>query len=326
MRMKIALLSGLLLASMLSMAMIRPANANIEQILWQPPYVISNPGDFVVYKDGTTAALAVSVLNDYASGYKMNVSKVTINFYTMNKNKTLDLSASPHQLLYLNTEVFTVSFTASFAETGGFQQEYKVIVEWVNATTGPMKVVGYWQQWWYSFSPYFMFAVYSTAQADALSEMTQVEAYNSAYPYSSFSSIAGRQLAQKAYIEYSAGLDDYSDHGDYASAKTHFDTALTLYGQAIDAEKNYQTKSQDAYLNQSVNLGQSYLTTAKAAMAEANASQTEANAAMVTANSARASADAALTNAYGWMAFGVGWVLIGIGAIIYGLRKPKTAP
>lgn len=319
MRKKISLLLGFVLISAISMAMISPARADINVISWRPPYV-SISGSQVVYKDGATASLQVAVLNDVYA--KLNVSKVIVEFYTMGKNKTLDLSASPHQILSDNTEIFTVSFTADATEViPGSQYRYNIIVEHVNATTGPTKLVSpaLEKDWGAAGLTWLYYVVYVAAQVDASDSLAKYNSYYSYYSGYSWQSFAARQKATQAVIEKGIG-DLYYGRGDYASALTQYNAANTLWADAIAAEEDLRTASDTADLNVT-------LTEAAANLKVADAAVIEANAAMVEANATKVQADAALTNAYGWyfigLGFAIGWSCMGIGVIIYALRRPK---
>jgi hypothetical protein len=302
-------LLGLVLISAISMAMTSPAKAIITMAQWRPPYVSMN-SSVVVYKSGATASNLVSIINDVVP--VMNLSKIVVEFYQIGKNKTLDLSASPYQLQNGQTGIFTVSFTADGTEfISGIQFDYNLIFEWVNATTGPMKVIGHWEyaRWW-TGQPAFQ--VYPAAQADATDSLSTYNAYYNNYGTWYWDSVLGRQKANQAILEKETG-DVYSNRGDYASALTQYNKANTLWDEALAAEFNWRNTRENAELN--------------VTLTEASATMTEANAAMVTAEAAKAQADAALTNAYGWyfigIGFALGWTLMGVGAIIWAWRRPR---
>jgi len=326
MRKKISLLLGFVLISAISMAMISPARADINVISWRPPYV-SISGSQVVYKDGATATLQVAVLNDVYA--KLNVSKVIIEFYTTGKNKTLDLSASPHQILMGNTEIFTVSFTVDATEViPGSQYRYNIIVEHVNATTGPTRLVSpaLEKDWGAAGLTWLFYVVYVAAQVDATDSLTKYNAYYNYYWLYSWQSIAAEQKSTQAVIEKAIG-DTYYGRGDYASALTQYNLANTLWGEALAAEKDWRTADDNADLNVTLTEAAANLKVADAAVIEANAALVEANAALISANATKVQADAALTNAYGFyfigLGFAIGWSFMGIGVIIYALRRPK---
>jgi len=318
MKKAIAVLVSFVFISAMSMAMIRPAKADINLGNWRPIYV-SKSSSTVIYEDGATASCIVGMVNDVAPGYLMNVSKVIFEFFQIGKNKTLDLSAAPQQLKYNEQGLFTVSFTADDSEFfSGQAFDYHMIVEWVNATSGPTKIVDFWHRTRTALGmPTFQ--VYSAAQADAAESLTKYYTYDNNYGVYYFSSVLGRQKANQAVLEKGLG-DMYTNRGDYASALTHYNNANTLYEEALTAEFNWRTKWEDAELNTT-------LTTNAANLKEADAALIEANAAMVAANATKAQGDAAIINAYGWyfigIGFALGWSLMGIGVIIYAWRRPK---
>ena len=319
-----------------SMTMITPARASIENFTWLPTYVekgyVGDPYyDYVViYKDGTTASLLVPVSNDAYPTKTLNVSKVIINFYDMGKNKTLDYSASPHPIEYNVVEYFTVSFTADLAEAGAssLAHEYRVYVEHVNATTGPKIIVGTWTLYWDDVYPDYLFVVWSTAQADAIDSLAKYNSYEDYYYWYDWESIGAQQKSTQAVIEKGLG-DTYYGREDYDSALTQYDLANTLWEAALAAEKDWRTASDNADLNATLTDAAATLKEADATVITANAALTEANAAVIEANATKVQADAALTNAYGWyfigLGFAIGWSFMGIGVIIYALRKPKIA-
>jgi len=283
-----------------------PAQAYIERFTWLPPYMQkgydSHYGAYVViYRDGSSVNIIVPVENEgYPNG--LNVSRVIISF-DWGQNKTLNLSPI-EQVEWLETKIFTVSFTASVTEavSSDWAHEYTIYVEHVNATTGPTKIVGTWSRPWNWWSPAYMFVVFPTDQADATDLSNEYDSYASAFPTWSFSNINASQLAGQASIEASLG-DTYYTRGDYASAETQYQTALDLYSQALVAEREWQTKVEEADLAIAL---------------------TEADANLATANALLRQADAAMTQAYSWILFGLGFIFMGIATIVYAYRKPKA--
>jgi len=302
-----AILFSIALFALISMLAISPAQAYIERFTWLPPYMKKGyDGDYgayvVIYKDGSNVNLIVPVENDwYPNG--LNVSKVIISF-DWGQNKTLDLSASIDQVGFGETEIFTVSFTASATEaiSSDWAHEYTIYVEHVNATTGPTEIVGTWSRPWSWWSPAYLFVVFSEDQADAYDLSQEYDSYASAYPTWSFTNINASQLAGRASIEASLG-DTYYTRGDHASAETQYQTALDLYNQALAAEVEWRTKIEEADLEIAL---------------------TEAEANMATANAMLRQADAAMNQSYSWMLFGLGFVFMGVATIIYAYRKPQT--
>ena len=301
------LLSVLFVATLISMFAISPAQADIEEYTWLPPYVKKGYDGFygeyvVIYSHGSSVNIIVPVENDvYPKG--LNVSKVIISF-DWGQNKTLDLSTIK-QIGHGETEIFTVSFTASATEavSSDWAHEYTIYVEHVNATTGPTKIVGTWSRSWNYWSPAYKFVVFPTDQADAYDLSLEYSSYASAYPTYSFSNINASQLAGQANIEASLGSTYYT-RGDHASAETQYQTALDLYSQALAAEMEWQTKVEEAEL--------------EIALTEAEAATTTADAAMITAN-------AALSQSYAWILFGIGFIIMGLGVLVYAYKKPQAA-
>jgi len=310
-------LFSILLCTLISMSAINQTQANIEEWTWLPPYIKKGRDDYygvgtyvVIYRHGSTVKLTVPVRNDgYSNG--LNVSKVIISF-DWGQNKTLDLSANIKQVGWLETEIFTVSFTADATEavSGDWAHTYTIYVEHVNATTGPTRIVGTWSRAWNWPTVDYKFVVYSTDQADALDLSEECDSYAITYPSDYFTNVNASQLRGQAAIEADLG-DTYYTRGEYDSAKTQYETALDLYDQALTAEKEWRTKAEEAELN--------------VTLTEAAAYMTYANAAMKQAEAAMKQADAAVNQSYAWMFFGIGFIFMGIATIIYASKKPKAA-
>jgi tetratricopeptide (TPR) repeat protein len=303
------LLGVLFVVTLFSMLGISPAQADIEEETWLPPYVKKGYDGFyeeyvVVYKHGSSVNIFVPVKNDGIEPSGLNVSKVIISF-DWGQNKTLDLSANIKQVVDGDTEIFTVSFTASATEAVSSERawEYTIYVEYVNATTGPTEIVDTLDREWYEGSPDYLFVVFSTVQADAYDLSLEYSSYASAYPPSSFSNINASQLAGQASIEAALGSTYYT-RGDYASAETQYQTALNLSSQALAAELEWQTKVEEAGL-------------------QINLTESEAN--MATANAMLRQADALLNQSYAWILFGIGFIIMGLGVLVYAYKKPQAA-
>ncbi len=290
-----AILCSISLCALISMLATSPAQAvEIEELTWFPPY-LEKDDDVVIYRHGASVDLNVPVKNDwYPDG--LNVSKVIVSF-DWGQNKTLDLSTDIEQVGWQETEIFTVSFTASATEavSSDWAHEYTIYVEHVNATTGPTEIVGTWRQpWkWWEWPAYIVFP---TDQADAYDFSEEYDAYENDYPAWSFSNVNASQLAGQASIEASLGETHYA-RGEYAEAETQYQTALDLYSQALAAEREWETKVQEAELD--------------IALTEADANMAMANAMM--------------NQSYAWMLFGLGFVFMGIATIIYAFRKPMAS-
>ncbi|MDH5783824.1 MAG: hypothetical protein OEZ35_09245 [Candidatus Bathyarchaeota archaeon] len=301
------ILFSISLCALISMLAVSPAQAYIEKFTWLPPYMKkgydSYYGEYVViYKDDSAVNLIVPVNNElYPNG--LNVSKVIVSF-DWGQNKTLNLSANIEQVGWHETEIFTVSFTASATEaiSSDWAHEYTIYVEHVNATTGPTEIVDTWSRPWDWWAPDYLFVVFPTDQADAYDLSQEYDSYASAYPSWTFSNINASQLAGQATIEASLG-NIYYTRGDYTSAETQYQTALELYDQALASEVQWQTKLEEAELEIAL---------------------TEAEANMATANAMLKQADAAVNQSYSWILFGIGFVFMGIATIVYASRKPKV--
>jgi hypothetical protein len=303
-----AILFTISLCALISMFATKPAQAYIERFTWLPPYIKkgydSHYGDdVVIYKDGASASLIVPVRNTaYWDG--LNVSKVIISF-DWGQNETLDLSTDIKQVGWQETEIFTVTFTASASDavSSEWAHEYTIYVEHVNATTGPTETLEPWSRdwdWWY---PGYLFVVFPADQADACDCAEECNAYADAFPTWSFNNINASHLAGQASIKASLGEMHYT-HGDYSLAETRYQEAIDLYGDALAAEAEWETKVDQAELEIAL---------------------TEADANMAMANALLKEADAAVNQSYSWMLFGLGFVLIGVATIVYAFRKPMAS-
>jgi len=314
------ILLTMLLAILISMPTIRPAQAHINQWTWLPPYVSKVDGSYVIYKHGSTAQLEVPVYNDIAGAtYGLNVSKVIISFDWggVSSNKTLDFSASPVKIKWHETYTFTVSFLANATEavSSAWQHIYTIYVENVNVTGASLTPLS--RSWdYFGGSNRWKYIVYSTNQSDALDLQTKYSSYVSSYPLTYFTDADARQLAGQAQIEGSIASNDYTNRQNYDSANTRYQTALNLYSEALTAEKKYKTAIQNASLNTTLTTNAAALIEANAAMVEAEAARNEAYAALIEAN-------AALNQSYAWILFGIGFVIISTGVLMYLVKKPR---
>lgn len=296
----------MLLAIVLYIPTIPPVQAHINQWTWLPPYISRVDGSYVIYKDGSTAQLEVPVYNNITGATKgLNVSRVIITFDWggASSKKILNLD-NLTTIGWHQTYTFTVSFIANATEaiSSTWQHTYTITIENVNATMG--KLTPLTRSWdYYGGSNKWKYVVYSTNQSDALDLQREYGSFVSSYPLTYFTYVYARQLAGQAQIEGSMASSDYTTSQNYASAKTHYQTALNLYSDALTAEKSYKTAIQNASLNTT-------LTTNAAALIEANAALTSAN--------------AVLNQSYSWILFGIGFIIISTGMLIYLVKKPKT--
>ena len=332
------ILLGVLLVTLISMPMIRSAQAYpLNTFTWVPPWYYigykSAPyyDDIVAYENGSTVELLVPVWNDPAWGYTsgLNVSKVVLNFWGIGVNKTLDYYASPHMIASNQYELFTISFTADLTEFGvsTWDHEYRIVVEHVNATAEPKKRVSPdFMIYWSSVSPGYKFVVVSSSLVDADDSLSKYYSYYNQYHGYSWQNFDAQQKATRAEIEKGIG-DTYYSRGDYASTWTQYNRANTLWEEAIEAEGERRAINDELDLNRTRAQIQRDLTYAEATLTTAEAALIEAEAALITANATKIQAEAALMNAWGFyfigIGFAIGWSCIGIGVIIYALRKPK---
>jgi len=171
----------------------------------------------------------------------------------------------------------------------------------------------YWSS--YSWEP---FAVYSTDQAKAFDLYNKYNLYSSNFPYYYFQSAEARSLVRQAIIEAGSGTNYYR-RGDFVNASARYETALNLYTQALNVEKDWTKTLQELQLEQAQTELEVARMQAEAAMIEANATKTQAEAALIQAN-------AILNQSYAWLMFGIGFIIIGIGVLVYAAKRPKTPP
>jgi len=293
------LVTVLFLAALASASMIANVRAATDIIDWWSWSGATFTGsdtfygkDIVAFEEGKSAILFVGVKNVYSGTKPINVSAVGVGFdWGSTYNSTQTTQASPVSVLPLETRVFSVSFTVPNASSVSnlYLHDYKVYVEHMNATTGAKKIVETWIEY------YHYFAVYSRDQA-AAREMSRII---SGMREPEFNSTTAKLLWTKATNETTLGGILYSQ-GDFAGAKTHYGTALSLRNQAISAEQTTTGGIQDAQLT---------LIQAQAESFKAQASYLNGLSSM-------------------WVLIGVAAVLFAIGYVIRGfatLRKPVAA-
>jgi hypothetical protein len=313
---------GLILAALISTSPIGPAQAYISSYSWIAPFYRGYDefyGTYVVaYKTGSTAQLLVGVYNDWYGYPNITVTAVKVWFdWNINYSST----EVPYVMQLYDYHNFMINFTVPSTDVASnmMRHMYMIYVEFSYDT---------YKSYW-SYYPYESFAVYSVDQADVLDLYTKYQAYYNAYPSYYFTSVEARLLAGQATVEAYTGRTYYM-RGDFVGAKTQYQTALDLYGQAIAAEREWGTTYQEAQLNVTLINAEASLAQANAAKAQAEAAMIEANAAMIEANATKTQAEAAMieanaamTQSYAWMLFGVAAILFGVAAVVYAIRKPK---
>jgi hypothetical protein len=247
---------GFLLATLISVSMISPAQASIEQFTWLPPYVYRGydnlfyQTDIVGYKTGTTAQLSVPVYNDWW-GYKpVNVSAVKVEFdWNINYTSAEASLANPIQIPPYQRRAFTISFTVPSTTVASnlLAHTYKIYVEHVNATTGPKKIVDTWTAQWSNWYPKYKLAVYSSDQADAYDSRQMLEAYYYDY-YPTYTFAETRELMVQSRFEQRLGELRYTA-GNFTGAKTHYQKALELRKEAISTDVNKMSTVEDTLMS-----------------------------------------------------------------------------
>jgi hypothetical protein len=294
-----AILFGFLVVASVSMSTISPAQADIQQFSWLPPYTYRGSeywfydSSIVGYEHGATVTLRVPVKGDY-SPY-MNVTAVSLVFDT-GFNVTLNYTANPVKIDYDETHLFDVSFTANVTELSNlWAHTYTIYVKYDFPFTDTWTEE--WDRWW----PYYRFVVFSTEQSEAMELKDEYDTIEAYWEY--FESVEGRLLAHEAEVEGEIGYDDLY-RWDFANAKTHYQNGIDLWEDAFAAEEDWLTTYQEAMLN---------------------ATKNEADAALTEADAAARSADASMNQFYVWILVGLGMILTGIGVITYAFKKPKVA-
>jgi hypothetical protein len=282
------------------MLTISPAQADITQSRWLPPYVKIGTDDFygtsiVGYKTNETASLVVWVYNHLSD--PMNVSSVIISF-DWDQNITLNSTASPVQIKTGQTRVFTVSFTVPSTTTASnmWAHTYRIHVEHVNATGYSLTP---WTVAWDSGAgPGYMFVVFSEDQADAweLNQTIARMATNRPFSNLAFNSTASKLAVYKAENETSNG-DALYDRGDFVGAKAHYNAAIILYNAAYSAEETLGPKLDDLFTRE----------------IESRISNYEASASLASSFSTTS-----ILLGFAVMLFGIGYVIKQLGP----LRKP----
>ncbi len=292
---------------MVSTLPIRPSQASIDAVAWTNP-TYRGYDDYldewvVAYEEGATWEVSVMVHNNYnppgpAVRAQINISTLIV-WFGWGKNYTHRF-ATPEAIGPDETRFFTFSnITPSTDEAPElWTYQYRLIIEVVNATTGPLDFVFYWSYWnWDS-----RFAVYSLDHLEVQQLRDELESfYSMMMAWLPANVTQARILLFQGYFEYYQGYQAH-ERGDLSLAKTHFETADGLYNQALSVYEQRGTAIEDAELLYREAL--------------ANSTRDSGQASLISAN-------AALINSYAVMFFGIGWVLIGIGIIVYGMRRPQ---
>jgi hypothetical protein len=228
---------GIMLCSIcLIAASIAPAvNASINDWNWigalAPDTYDSFYHEYIMgYEEGTTATLIVNLYNNYWPGHQTNMSAVKVSFdWGQNYTSTEASMTTPFAMDYGDSHVFTITFTvpATTSASNLVTHDYTIYAEHVNSTTGPKRIVDYWDDDGSGF------AVLSADQADAYLALKELNAYpGMTLP---FFTAKARELLAESSIAESMGNTEYGA-GSFANAKTNYQNALTLMQNAYSNE------------------------------------------------------------------------------------------
>jgi len=301
MKSKHLLITSLLTATLLFAVMSNTVRADITSWKWLG-YAYNDYDSFhratvYAYEEKSTAILSVTVYNDYVSGKPVNISALKVGL-DWGKNYTSSMTSldTPFVIPWHESRVLPIVFTVpNLTEVSNLAMySYTIYLEYANSTTGAKKIVG-WEKEFVGTN----FVVYSADQVDAQKTMQIIEEMLDMTSASDFNSTKAKLLWTKASNEtFVAGL--LYGQGDFAGAKSHYGTALSMINQAFAAEEA-KGGGFDA---------------AEVKVLEAQAKSLEA-----TANYMNG-----LSNM--WVLIGVAAVLFALGYIIRGLgalRKPTVA-
>jgi len=242
MRKMLVILFGFLVATLISMSTISPAQAAVEEFSWQPPYAYRGYESqfystyIVGYEDGATVNLKVLVQSD--SSPNINVTSLSLVFDN-GFNVTSDLQTSPVKIDYNQYHSFDVSFTADVTKLSNLRVHAYTIYVNYNDTGGPDTYYAY-SSWDYPF------VVFSASQVDAIELKREYDATSTSWY--NFETAEAKSLARQASVEGSLAYN-YLYQWDFANAKTHFQNALDLYNQTFEAEHERGSKLEDAQMN-----------------------------------------------------------------------------
>lgn len=306
---KITAMLGLLTLSLILLTMATPARASLvgEPAWVEPAYVGQDNyyGEYIVgYLTGTYWNFSFSWVNDY--GDPQNISAARM-YFDWGQNYTYSYS-TPLMIMPGMTQTWTISnMTPPIADAPElWTHDYYLYLDRVNSTAAPYGPLSS-----FSVTHGHNFAVLSTDHLACLNIWFRLGTFMFDGPMvtmqqtSTLPSITRVQiLMMQASMEFQQGMNIF-DAGVFGTAKTHLQSAESLFNDALTAWDEKGTAMEDAELN--------------ATLAQTNYYNAQADA-------TRKTADASIVNAYGWLFFGIGWTFIGIGIIVYGLRRPKIAP
>jgi phage shock protein PspC (stress-responsive transcriptional regulator) len=257
----------------------------------------------IAYKAGSNVTVAVSAYNDYYYGYATtNITAVKIWFdWGVNYTSSEVSMNKRYSLVQYQSHVFLITLQLPTNVSNMVTHSYTVFVEHVYGLNGS---VGVFNTWTYSGRD---FAVYSSDQSDAQDLYVQLTTLGvlpptgysyywppvANFPYMPFVSSEARMLWSQARNEGTAGSASYA-RGDFAGAKSNYQTALGMIDQSFAAESETGKDYEGGFAGLMRGVG----------------------------NAFNRSGDSVLILAIG---IGVGAALFGVGILVYGLAKLRMA-
>jgi tetratricopeptide (TPR) repeat protein len=322
MRKSLAIVVGLLIATLSSISATTPVHAYIYNYYWITPFYRGYDqfyGSYITaYETGSTAQLFIQVYDDIYNYPSLNIT-VTAVKVLFDWNVNYSSTECPYTMQYDAYHNFNINITVPPTNIASnmFTHSFTIYVEFTYDSS-----TSYWS---YSGS---YFAVYSMDQGDAMDAYQKLNAKLSYVP--SFYSYEAQALLSKTESEYNIGSQYYT-RGDFASAKTYYETGISDFDSAFSIESDYASTRDGLNLNETKADIDYYNAETGAIMTQANATMEQADAAMMEANATKTQADAAVTTAnatlyqsYTWFLFGIGFIILSIGILVYAIRKPKT--
>ena len=246
------------------------------------------------YEYNSTAVLSVTIHNDYVTDKNLNISalKVWMDWGT-NYTSTMTTMDKPYVIPWHENRVIPIEFKvpSSNVVSNKAVYAYTIFLEYVNATTGPKKIIGGDKEF-----AGLDFVVYSNDQVEAQKTMIIVDEMLDTTDSDDFNSTKAKIWWIKAENETFVAETSYN-RGDFGNAKTHYQNALLMINEAFSAEEAKGGGFDDAQVD----------------LLKAQAESMRASASYLTG----------LSNM--WVLIGVAAVLFAIGYIIRGLgalRKP----
>jgi len=248
------------------------------------------------YEYNSTAILSVTIDNSYIDGKSLNISALKV-WMDWGINYTSDMTTmiDPYVIPWGETRVIPIEFEVPSPNivSNNALYGYTIILEYVNATTGPKKIIGSDEQF-----AGLDFVVYSNDQVEAQETMIIVDEMLDTTNPNDFNSTKAKIWWIKAENETFIAETSYN-RGDFGNAKTHYQNAMLMINEAFAAEQAKGGGFDDAQVD---------LLRAQAESMRASASYFSG-----------------LSNM--WTLIGVAAVLFAIGYIVRGLgalRKPQT--